>query len=125
MADANLGRAPLIAVTGQAGREQIHKEYYPGLAKEGRNAVNAVHDFIATLISDPVMRERVGYVFSALPEGVQEEFMGDPGFGMGIYDTGRRGGSRLLIPCPQRAQGSRLVALERSLTARSRAFAHT
>jgi hypothetical protein len=37
--------------------------------------VNAVHDFIATLISDPVMRERVLYVFSALPEGVQEEFI--------------------------------------------------
>ena len=124
MADANLGRAPLIAVTGQAGREQIHKEYYPGPAKEGRNAVNAVHDFIATWIDDPVMRERVGYVFSALPEGVQEEFMGDPGFAIGIYDTGRRGGSPLLIPCPQPAQGSRLVALERSLTARSRAFAH-
>ncbi|MDP2702448.1 MAG: hypothetical protein Q8P98_10315 [Candidatus Rokubacteria bacterium] len=124
MADANLGRASLIAITGQAGREQIHKEYYPGPAKEGRDEVNAVHDFMATLISDPVMRERVLYVFSALPEGVQAEFMGDPGFGMGIYDTGPRGGSRLLIPCPQAAQGSRLVALERSLTARSRAFAH-
>ena len=124
MADANLGRAPLIAITGQAGREQIHKEYYPGPAKEGRDEVNAVHHFIATLISDPVMRERVLSVFSSLPEGVQEEFMGDPGFGMGIYDTGRLGGSPLLIPCPQPAQGSRLVALERSLTARSRAFAH-
>ena len=86
--------------------------------------MNAVHDFMASLISDPVMRERVRYVFSALPEGVQQEFMGDPGFAIGIYDTGRRGGSRLLIPCPQPAQGSRLVALERSLTARSRAFAH-
>jgi len=86
--------------------------------------VIAAHDFIATLISDPAMRERVLSVFSALPEDVQEEFMGDPGFGMGIYDTGPRGGSRLLIPCPQPAQGSRLVALERSLTARSRAFAH-
>jgi len=124
VADANLGRAPLIAITGQAGREQIHKEYYPGPAKEGRGEVNAVHHFIATLISDPVMRERVLSVFSSLPEGVQEEFMGDPGFGMGIYDTGRLGGSPLLIPCPQPAQGSRLVALERSLTARSRAFAH-
>jgi len=124
VADANLGRAPLIAITGQAGREQIHKEYYPGPAKEGRDEVNAVHHFIATLISDPVMRERVLSVFSSLPEGVQEEFMGDPGFGMGIYDTGRLGGSPLLIPCPQPAQGSRLVALERSLTARSRAFAH-
>jgi hypothetical protein len=86
--------------------------------------VNAAHDFIATLISDPVMRERVLSVFSALPKRVQEEFMGDPGFVIGIYDTGRRGGSRLLIPCPQRAQGSRLVALERSLAARSRSFAH-
>lgn len=124
MADANLGRTPLIAIAGQAGREQIHKEYYQGHAKEGRDEVNAVHHFIATLISDPVMRERVLSVFSSLPEGVQEEFMGDPGFGMGIYDTGRLGGSPLLIPCPQPAQGSRLVALERSLTARSRAFAH-
>jgi len=124
VADANLGRAPLIAITGQARREQIDKEYYPGPAKEGRDEVNAVHHFIATLISDPVMRERVLSVFSSLPEGVQEEFMGDPGFGMGIYDTGRLGGSPLLIPCPQPAQGSRLVALERSLTARSRAFAH-
>ena len=86
--------------------------------------VNAVHDFIATWIDDPVMRERVRYVFSALPEGVQQEFMGDPGFAIGIYDTGRRGGSPLLIPCPQPARGSRLVALERSLTARSLAFAH-
>jgi hypothetical protein len=124
VADANLGHAPLIAVTGQAGREQIHKEYYPGPAKEGRNVVNAVHDFIATWIDDLVMRERVRYVFSALPEGVQQEFMGDPGFAIGIYDTGRWGGSPLLIPCPQPARGSRLVALERSLTARSRAFAH-
>lgn len=85
--------------------------------------MNAAHDFIATLISDPVMRERVLYVFSALPEDVQEEFMGDPGFAIGLYDTGRWGGSRLLIPCPQPGQGSRLVAIERSLTARSRAFA--
>ena len=86
--------------------------------------MNAVHDFIATLISDPVMRERVLHVFSALPESAQEEFMGDPGFVIGIYDTGHLGDSRLLIPCPQPARGSRLVALERSLTARSRAFAH-
>ena len=36
MADANLGRALLIAITGQAGWEQIHKEYYQGLPrKEG------------------------------------------------------------------------------------------
>jgi len=83
VADANLGRAPIIAITGQAGREQIHKEYYPGPAKEGRDEVNPVHDFMATLISDPVMRERVLHVFSALPEGVQAEFMGDPGFGRG------------------------------------------
>lgn len=124
MADANLGRAPLIAITGQAGREQIHKEYYPGPAKEGRDEVNAVHDFMATLISDPVMRERVLHVFSALPENVQEDFMRDPGFAIGIYDTGRWGRSGLLIPCPQPAQGSRLVALERSLAVRSRAFAH-
>jgi len=86
--------------------------------------VNAAHDFIATLISDPGMRERVLHVFSALPENAREEFMGDPGLVIGIYDTGRLGGSRLLIPCPQPARGSRLVALERSLTARSRAFAH-
>ena len=86
--------------------------------------MNAAHDFMASLISDPVMRERVLYVFSALPEDVQEEFMGDPGFVIGIYDTGRSGGSPLLIPCPRPARGSRLVALERSLTARSRAFAH-
>lgn len=86
--------------------------------------MNAAHDFIATLISDPVMRERVLYVFSALPEDVQEGFMGDPGFVIGVYDTGRWGSSRLLIPCPQPARGSRLVALERSLAARSRAFAH-
>ena len=95
-----------------------------GHAKEGGDQVKAVRDFIATLISDPVMRERVLYVFSALPEGAQEEFMGDPGFVIGMYDTGRLGDSRLLIPCPQPAQGCRLVALERSLTARSRAFAH-
>jgi hypothetical protein len=49
----------------------------PGPAKEGRDQVNAVHGFIATLGSDPVMRERVLYVFSVLPEDVQEEFMGD------------------------------------------------
>lgn len=95
-----------------------------GPAKEGGDQVKAVRDFIADLISDPVMRERILSVFSALPEGVQAEFMEDPGFVIGIYDTGRRGGSPLLIPCPQPAQGSRLVALERSLTARSRAFAH-
>ena len=95
-----------------------------GPAKEGGDQVKAAHDFIASLISDPVMRERVLYVFSALPEGVQEEFMGDPGFVIGMYDSGRWGGSRLLIPCPRPARGSRLVALERSLTARSRAFAH-
>lgn len=29
VADANLGRAPLVAITGQAGREQIHKELLP------------------------------------------------------------------------------------------------
>ena len=65
--------------------------------------MNAVHDFIATLISDSVMRERVFHVFSALPDGAQEEFMGDPGFVIGIYDTGRLGGSGLLIPCPRTA----------------------
>jgi hypothetical protein len=27
--DANLGRAPLVAITRQARREQIYKEYYP------------------------------------------------------------------------------------------------
>ena len=86
--------------------------------------MNAGHDFMAGLTSDPVMRERVLSVFSALPEGVQAEFMEDPGFVIGIYDTGRRSGSPLLIPCPQPARGSRLVALERSLTVRSRAFAH-
>jgi hypothetical protein len=86
--------------------------------------VRAVHDFIAAFITDETLKERVLHVFSALPEDVQNEFMGDPGFSIGIYDTGRSGGARLLIPCPQAARGSRLVTLERSLATRARAFAH-
>jgi hypothetical protein len=82
------------------------------------------HDFIAAFITDGTLKERVLYVFSTLPEDVQKEFMGDPGFSIGIYDTGRSGGARLLIPCPQAARGSRLVTLERSLATRARAFAH-
>jgi hypothetical protein len=83
-----------------------------------------VHDFIAAFITDETLKERVLYVFSTLPEDVQKEFMQDPGFSIGTYDTGRSGGVRLLLRCPQVAQGSRLVALERSLAVRSRAFAH-
>jgi len=90
----------------------------------GRARVNAVHDFVATFITDEPLKERVVNVFSALPERVQEELMGDPGFAIGIYDTGRSKGARLLIPCPQPARGSRLVTLERSVLARSRAFVH-
>ncbi len=86
--------------------------------------MKAVHDFIATVITDETLKERVVHVFSALPEDVQKEFMQDPGFSIGTYDTGRSGGARLLIPSPQAARGSRLVALEGSLRARSRAFAH-
>jgi len=86
--------------------------------------VNAVHDFIATLISDSVMRERVFHVFSALPEGAQKELMQDPGFSIGIYDPGRSGGTRVLMPCPQAPRGSRLVTLASSLGTRARVFAH-
>ena len=86
--------------------------------------VKAVHNFIAAFITDETLKERVLHVFSALPEDVRNEFMRDPGFSMGTYDTGRPGGARLLIPCPQIARGSRLVTLERSLGIRSRAFAH-
>ena len=59
--------------------------------------MNAVHDFIASLISDPVMREPALSVFSALPEGVQEEFMGDPGFVIGMYDTAPRAFAHYVI----------------------------
>jgi hypothetical protein len=83
-----------------------------------------VHDFIGAFITDETLKERVLYVFSTLPEDVQKEFMQDPGFSIGTYDTGQSGGVRLLLRCPQVAQGSRLVALERSLAVRSRAFAH-
>lgn len=109
---------------GGPSARRVRRVVAAGPAKEGRDQVNAVHGFMAALISEPVMRERVLSVFSALPEHVQEEFIGDPGFVIGIYDTGRWGDPRLLIPCPQPAQRSRLVALERSLTARSSAFAH-
>jgi len=90
----------------------------------GGDQVKAVHDFIATVISDETLKERVLEVFTALPEDVQKEFMQDSGFSIGTYDTGRSGGARLLIPCPQAARGSRLVTLESCLRARSRAFAH-
>lgn len=90
----------------------------------GEDHVNAVHDFIATFITDETPKERVLHVFSALPADVQEEFMKDPGFSIGIYDTGRSGGGQLLIPCPQAPRGSRLVTLESSVGTRARAFAH-
>jgi len=86
--------------------------------------VKAVHDFIATFITDEMLKERVQHVFSALPEHVQNEFMQDPGFSIATSDTGRSGGAKFLIPCPQAARGSRLVTLESSLNARSRVFAH-
>jgi len=86
--------------------------------------VKAVSDFIATFIADQTLKERVLHVFSALPEDVQREFMQDAGFSIRTYDTGRSGGASLLIPCPQASRGSRLVMLESSLSARSRAFAH-
>ncbi len=90
----------------------------------GRNRLQAVHDFIATFITDEPLKSRVLHVFASLPEDVQKEFMRDPGFSIGIYDTGRSGEARLLIPCPRAARGSRLVTLERSLATRARAFAH-
>ncbi len=90
----------------------------------GGDQVKAVHDFIAAVITDETLKERVLHVFSALPEDVRKEFMQDPGFSIATYDTGRSGGARPLIPCPQAARGSRLVTLESSLRARSRTFAH-
>ncbi len=90
----------------------------------GRNHLQAVHDFIAMFITDEPLKSRVLPVFASLPEDVQKEFMGDPGFSIGIYDTGGSGGARLLIPCPQAAWGSRLVTLERSLATRARPFVH-
>src|SRR3989304_7232383 len=90
----------------------------------GQDQVQGVPDFVAAFLTDETLKERVLHVFSALPEGAQKELMQDPGFSIGIYDTGRSGGARLLIPCPQPARGSRLVTLETSLSARSRAFAH-
>ena len=86
--------------------------------------VNTVRDFIATAITDEALKERVLHVFSALPEDVRNEFMRDPGFSIGTYDTGQSGGSTFLIPFPEAGRGGRLVALEISLRARSRAFAH-
>ena len=86
--------------------------------------VRAVHDFIATAILDETLKERVLHVFSALPGEVRAEFLQDPGFAMATYDTARSEGTRLLIPCPAAGRGSRLVILEISLRARSRAFAH-
>ena len=67
-------------VDGGPSARGVRRVVAAGPAKEGGDQVKAAQDFIASLISDPVMRERVLYVFSALPEGVQEEFMGDPGF---------------------------------------------
>ncbi len=90
----------------------------------GGDDVKTVHDFIATAITDETLKGRVLHVFSALPEGVQADFMRDPGFSMGTYDTARSGGTRLLIPCPEAGRGSRLVTLEISLSTRSLAFAH-
>ena len=90
----------------------------------GGDHVDPVHDFIATFITDETLKERVLHVFSALPEDVQKEFMGDPAFVIGIYDTGRSEGARLVIPCPRPDRGSRLVTLECSLSTRARAFAH-
>ena len=86
--------------------------------------MRAVHDFIAAFLTDETLKERVLHVFSALPEGAQKELMQDPGFSIGIYDPGRSGGTRFLIPCPQASRGSRLVALESSLGTRARVFAH-
>ncbi len=67
-----------------------------------------VHDFIAAFITDETLKERVLYVFSTLPEDAQKEFMQDPGFSIGTYDTGRSGGVRLLLRCPQVAQDALL-----------------
>src|SRR3990170_4105711 len=41
-----------------------------------------------------------------------------------VYDPGRSGGTRVLIPCPQAPRGSRLVTLASSLGTRARVFAH-
>ncbi len=90
----------------------------------GRDHVNVLRDFVATFITDERLKERVVHVFSALPKDVQEEFMGDPAFAIGTYDTARSEGAQLVIPSPQSARGSRLVTLECSLSARARAFAH-
>ena len=64
----------------------------------GGDHVDPVHDFIATFITDETLKERVLHVFSALPEDVQKEFMGDPAFVIGICDTGRSKGASVPPP---------------------------
>ena len=95
-----------------------------GDVRGGQDQVQAVHDFVAAFLTDETLKERVLHVFSALPEGAQKELMQDPGFSIGIYDPGRSGGTRVLMPCPQAPRGSRLVTLASSLGTRARVFAH-
>ncbi len=78
-----------------------------------------VEEFVSTFITDETVKARVIHVFSALPEDIQQHFLRDPGFSIGMPDWG----TRALIGPPQGSQGSRLVLLKSSLRHRSRAFA--
>ena len=63
VADANLDRAPLVAITGQAGRDRIHKESH--LAHPGPSVVDVPVDhehaqLTAGPVSSSVRSERGG-----------------------------------------------------------------
>ena len=84
---------------------------------------HAVERFISAFISDKTLRARVIHVFSALPEEIQQHFIQDSGFTIGISDGSHPGGE-VLIGSPDGTQGSRFVLFKGSLRHRSTAFAH-
>ncbi len=72
----------------------------------------------------PVLQERVLSVLKALPVEVQDDFTGDPRFGVDIdnYEPGK--GWTLFMPTPgPPGQGSRRVVLRPKLNTASEAFA--
>ena len=74
-------------------------------------------------VQDESLRARIVRVFSQLPEVIQQEFMGDPAFGINVAERGRWSTKVFLKP-PEGRNGSRLIVFDSSLKHRALAFAY-
>jgi hypothetical protein len=84
--------------------------------------VDAIEDWLISFSLHERMRAHACDVLRALPAGVLEDLMGDPGFTLYDYDPGPGRLMHVPLAAPARHRASRCVVLKRTLLSRPQSF---